>query len=157
MSNQETFIWRIIPSYENSVIKSIVKMPKGIFRDTGLLHYLQNITTREQMLHSPTVGHNFESFVIEEINKGLQAKMVPKWDYYYYRTRNGSEIDLVLDGSFGILPIEIKFGATTRLKQLTGLNKFIQENQLPMGLVINNSEEIKLLNERIVQIPVYCI
>ncbi len=28
----KTFIWRSIPSYENSKIKSIVKMPKGIFR-----------------------------------------------------------------------------------------------------------------------------
>lgn len=153
----KTFIWRSIPSYKNSTIKSIVKMPKGIFRDSGLLHYLLNITSREQMLQSPTVGQNFESFVIEEMIKGLLASMIPKWDYYYYRTRNGAEIDLVLEGSFGILPIEIKFGASTRLKQLISLNKFIQDNQLPMGIVINNAKEIKLLNERIIQIPINCV
>ena len=132
-------------------------MPKGIFRDSGLLHYLLNITSREQMLQSPTVGQNFESFVIEEILKGMQATMVPKWDYYYYRTRNGAEVDLVLEGSFGILPIEIKLGASTRIKQLASLNKFIHDHQLPLGIVINNSEEIKLLNEQVVQIPVNCI
>ncbi len=150
----KTFIWRTIPSYENSITKSIVKMPKGIFRDSGLLHYLLNITSREQMLQSPTVGQNFESFVIEEIIKGLQATMVAKWDYYYYRTRNGAEIDLVLEGSFGLLPIEIKLGAATKLKQLSALNRFIQQQQLPLGIVINNAEEIKLLNEHILQIPV---
>ncbi len=152
-----TYIWRNIPSYEGSVAKSIVKMPKGYFRDSGLLHYLLNITSREQMLKSPNVGQNFESFVIEEIIKGLQSCSVKKWDYYYYRTRNGAEVDLILEGSFGILPIEIKFGTSTRLKQLTSLNKFIEENQLPMGIVINNSQEIKRLNNKIIQIPVNCV
>ena len=137
--------------------KSIVKMPKGIFRDSGLLHYLLNITSREQMLQSPVIGQNFESFVIEEILKGLEATMVPKWDYYYFRTRNGAEIDLVLEGSFGLLPIEIKFGTSTRLKQLTSLNQFIEDNHLPLGVVINNSDEVKLINERIIKIPVNCI
>lgn len=149
-----TYIWRNIPSYEGSVTKSIVKMPKGYIRDTGLLHYLLNITSREQMLNSPNVGQNFESFVIEEIIKGLQASKVKKWDYYYYRTRNGAEIDLILEGSFGLLPIEIKFGTSTRMKQLTSLNQFIENNQLPMGIVINNSQEIKRLNNKIIQLPV---
>ena len=78
-----TYIWRNIPSYENSMAKSIVKMPKGCFRDSGLLHYLLNITSREQMLTSPGIGQNFESFVIEEIIKGLQSANVRRWDYYY--------------------------------------------------------------------------
>lgn len=109
------------------------------------------------MLQSPTVGYNFESFVIEEIIKGLESTMVPKWDYYYYRTRSGAKVDLILEGSFGTLPVEIKFGTTTKLKQLTSLNKFIQDNDLPFGILINNSDEIKLINDRIIQIPVNCI
>ncbi len=152
-----TFIWRMIPSFENSKTKSVVKMPKGIFRDTGLLHYLLNITTREQMLQNPTVGQNFESFVIEEILKGMAACNIARWDYYYYRTRNGAEIDLILEGSFGLLPIEIKFGSNTGLKQLTSLNHFMREHQIPLGLVINNSDEIRMLNDKIMQIPVNCI
>jgi predicted AAA+ superfamily ATPase len=30
------YIWRNIPSYSNSKSKSLIKMPKGIFRDSGL-------------------------------------------------------------------------------------------------------------------------
>ncbi|MCP3675037.1 MAG: hypothetical protein GY829_11295 [Gammaproteobacteria bacterium] len=86
--------------------------------------------------------------------KGLQSTSVKKWDYYYYRTRNGAEVDLILEGSFGVLPIGIKFGSATRLKQLISLNKFIEDNQLPMGIIINNSQEIKRLNNKIIQIPV---
>lgn len=153
----QTFIWRNLPSYESNRVRSTVKMPKGIFRDSGLLNHLLNITNREQLLHSPLVGQNFESTVIEEILKGLEASPLTNWSAYYYRTRNGAEIDLILEGPFGTLPIEIKFGSSTRMKQLTSLNRFIKEHQLPLGIVINNSDEIRQLNERILQIPVTCI
>ena len=81
--------------------------------------YLTGINSREILLRSAQVGHNFESFIIEEIIKGIQASKVTRWDYYYYRTKNGAEIDLILEGSFGLLPIEIKFGQKTTLKQFT--------------------------------------
>ncbi len=114
-------------------------MPKGIFRDTGLAHYLLGIETREQLVKNPVVGTSFEAYVIEEIIKGLSAIETGRWNYYYYRTRNGAEVDLILDGVFGTLPIEIKFGTSTNLKQLTSLKKFTNENNLEYGLVINNT------------------
>ena len=64
---------------------------------------------------------------------------------------------MILEGSFGVLPIEIKFGSTTRLKQLMSLTKFIEDNQLPMGIVINNSYEVKRLSDKIIQLPVNAI
>ena len=109
------------------------------------------------MLRTPQLGHNFESFIIEEIIKGLQATEVTRWDYAYFRTKNGAEIDLILDGSFGILPIEIKFGQTTTLKQLTSLQQFIDRLELPFGIIVNNSSEVKMLSEKIIQIPAGCL
>jgi len=103
----KTFFWRTIPSYAASVSKSLVKMPKGIVRDSGINNYLSAIDSREKLLRSPQVGQNFEAFVIEEIIKGLQATSVTRWDYFYFRTKNGAEVDLILQGSFGTLPIEI--------------------------------------------------
>lgn len=153
----QTYIWRNIPSYEKSAAKSVVKMPKGIFRDTGLLNHLLSITSRKQLLHSPQIGQIFETAVIEEILKGLEASPVTNWNHAYYRTRNGAEIDLILSGPFGTVPIEIKFGSNTQLKQLTSLNRFLKENNLPMGIVINNADEVRQLNERIIQIPVSAI
>jgi len=148
-----TYLWRNILSFEKSISKSIVKMPKGIFRDSGLAHFLQRIRSREQLNIYPRVGASFESFITEEIIMGLEAKMITGWDYYYYRTRNGAEVDLILEGDFGILPIEIKYGMKTDPKKLTSLKKFINDNNLPFGIVINNSEEVTMLTERIIQIP----
>ncbi len=153
----QTLIWRNIPSHAGTATRSIVKMQKGILRDTGLLNYLSNILSREQLVRSPLVGQIFESFVIEEILKGLNASDIARWNYSYYRTRNGAEIDLILDGSFGLVPVEIKFGVTTRLKQVVSLSRFVQDNHLPFGIVINQASEVRMLSDSIVQVPVGAI
>jgi hypothetical protein len=149
-----TFLWRSLNSFERNVVKSIIKMPKGYIRDTGLLHYLTRIGSFEELMEDPLVGVSFEAFVVEELLKGLQATMVTNWTPYYYRTRNGAEIDLLLDGPFGLLPIEIKYGTSVRLKQLTALTQFIEEHKLPLGIVINQSESIEWITSKIIQIPV---
>ena len=148
-----TMIWRNIPSFDRSKVKSIIKMPKGIFRDSGLNNYLQNLTTFEKLNNSPLVGQNFESFIIEEIIRGVQASQATQWDYSYFRTKSGSEVDLIISGEFGLLPIEIKYGTNTRRKQLIGLQKFINDHELPYGIVVNNSEKVSLISDNIVQIP----
>ena len=152
-----SYIWRNIPSYENSKSKSIVKTPKGNIRDSGLAHYLQGITRREQLLNYPNVGATFEAFVFEEIIKGLQATATVNWHHYYFRTKNGAEIDMILEGPFGILPIEIKFGSTVNPRRLQSLKSFVNKNNLPLGIVVNNSDEVQLLADRIIQLPATCI
>ena len=132
-------------------------MPRGIVRDSGINNYLSGIDSREKLLRSPQVGQNFEAFVIEEIIKGLQATSVTRWDYFYFRTRNGAEVDLILKGSFGTLPIEIKLGRQTTLRQLTSLQQFVKRHDLPFGILINNSSEVRLLSEKIIQLPAGCI
>ena len=128
-------------------------MPKGIFRDSGLNNYMQGLSSFDKLNNSPLVGQNFESFIIEEIIRGVQASQAVRWDYSYYRTKAGSEVDLILSGEFGLLPIEIKYGTDTRRKQLSGLQKFINDHQLPYGIVINNSDTISLISDNIIQIP----
>lgn len=129
-------------------------MPKGYIRDTGLLHFLARIGSFEDLLENILAGASFEAFVVEEIIKGLQATLITNWYPYYYRTRNGAEIDLLLDGPFGLLPIEIKYGTSVRLKQLTALSQFLEEHNLPLGMVINQSDNVEWITSKIVQIPV---
>ncbi len=142
-----------VPSYDKSSIKTLVKMPKGFVRDSGLLHYLLQIDQHQKLLQNPIVGHSFEGFVIEEILTGLQAKGVVNWQPYYFRTRRGIEVDLVLQGSFGLLPIEIKYGSHTPPKQLKALQSFIDEHDCKFGLLINQSDRACWLTHTIFQMP----
>jgi hypothetical protein len=148
-----SYIWRNTPSYEKSVSKSVVKMPKGNIRDSGLTNYIQGITRRDQLLNYPNVGAAFEAYISEEIIKGIQATETVNWNHYYFRTRNGAEIDMILDGPFGTLPIEIKLGSVVKQRQIQTLKNFVYNNNLPLGIVINNSDDVQLVAERIVQLP----
>jgi hypothetical protein len=149
-----TFLWRSIPSYEKSTIKSMVKLPKGYIRDSGLLNYLLRIRDFESLNQHVKVGNLFEAFVIEEIHKGIEATGCVNWQASYYRTRAGAEIDLILEGYFGTVPIEIKYGSVTPMKQLATLREFVRGHQLPYGILINQCSQATWLCEEIIQIPV---
>lgn len=152
-----TFIWRQLLSFENNTTKSIVKMPRGHIRDSGLLHSLLHINNLTSLQNDPVAGFSFEGFVIEEILKGLQDARIRDFEAYYYRTRSGAEIDLILEGSFGLLPIEIKYGYTTTHHQLRTLTDFVSRNHLPFGILVNQSEKIEWLNEKVLQVPAGCL
>jgi hypothetical protein len=152
-----SFVWRNIPSYERSVSKSVVKMPKGNFRDSGLANFIQGISSRDQLLNYPNVGAGFEAFICEEIIKGVQATNTVNWNYYYFRTKNGAEIDMILEGPFGILPIEIKLGSRIKQQQIQTIKNFVYKNDLPLGIVINNSDNVEMVSDRIIQVPANCI
>jgi len=64
---------------------------------------------------------------------------------------------LILEGPFGTLPIEIKFGSMIQKRQLQTLKNFIDKNDLPLGIVINNGDDIQLVTDRILQLPATCI
>ncbi len=149
----DTFIWRNLNSYENNPLKRVQKMPKGFFRDSGILHHLLKINETDDLLIPPTAGSSFESFMIEEIIRGLTCTMQINLDFSFYRTRDKSEIDLILDGRFGVIPIEIKLSSTINQRMLKSLKIFIQDTQAKFGILINNAARIELLSDKIIQIP----
>jgi hypothetical protein len=152
-----TFLWRNVNSYESNQYKSLVKMPKGYLADTGLLHYLTTINSFDDLINNPMIGRSFEGFVINEIIKALQSLQIGGWQSYHYRTKHGAEIDLVLEGKFGCIPIEIKYGVKVDYRQLKTLIDFVDTNNLPFGILINQAQEITWLTKKIIQIPVWYI
>jgi predicted AAA+ superfamily ATPase len=151
-----TFLWRTIPPYTRNTLKRIVKHPKGYIRDSGLLHYLLRIPDVDLLTSHPVMGRSWEGLVIEEIIRSLNATGAG-FDYYYYRTGGGAEVDLILEGEFGLIPIEIKYAQTVPSKQLRGLKDFIKDQHCRFGLVINNDERPRLYDEQIAGIPFACL
>jgi len=147
-----TFLWRTIPAYTRNVVKRAVKHPKGYMRDSGLLHYLLRIPDMDSLLAHPGMGRSWEGMVTEEIIRGLNALGIT-FDCYYYRTSGGAEVDLILEGDFGLIPIEIKHSQSVSRRQLRGLRDFINEQKCRFGLVINNAERAQQYGETIFGIP----
>ncbi len=150
----QTFIWRNLDSFEKNFLKKVQKAKKGFFRDQGLLHFFLKIHSVDDLLIHPVAGFSFESFVIEEIIRGLQATMATQLEFSYYRTIDRSEVDLIVDGPFGAIPIEVKLGSFIKKKSLRGLANFISDMNSNYGIVINNAKKIEQLSKKIIQIPV---
>lgn len=151
---EQTYIWRNIECDSHSKVKSLTKRPKGLLTDTGLQHYLQKINNMEQLLRHPSCGRSFESFIIEEIIKGVIASGITNVDFQYYRTAKGAEVDLIVTTPSGKIPIEIKMAKSVPLKQLLSLTKYIEDNNLSFGLLINQSDHIHWVTEKILQVPI---
>ncbi len=151
-----TFIWRQLPSYEKNAVKRIVKHPKGHLRDSGLLHHLLRLNDMDMLSTHPVMGRSWGSLVIENIIRGFDIMGVD-FDSYYYRTSAGAEVDLVLDGDFGLLPIEIKYNQSVSLRNLRAIRDFVKERGCRFGIVINNDERVRLYEENLVGIPFGCL
>jgi len=150
----QTFLWRNLDVFEKNKLKKIQKARKGFFRDQGMLHYYLKIQSLDDLLIHPAAGFSYESFVIEEIIRSFGSTMGTQIEFSYYRTIDKSEIDLVVEGPFGIVPIEIKLGSSIKSKSLKGLMGFISDMKLNYGIIINNAKKIEMLNEKIIQIPI---
>jgi uncharacterized protein len=98
------------PHFEN-LGKRLIKMPKLYFTDTGIVCYLLNIASAEQLMTHHAIGAIFENYVVIELlkqrlNKGLSSNL------YFWRDNHGNEIDLLAETSNGIVSIEIKSAKT---------------------------------------------
>ena len=152
-----SFLWRILPSYKTSKIKTSVSLSKGYYRDSGLFFHLQKIHSKKEMGLHPKIGSAFESFIGEEILRGIEATQAVNVKASHFRTKAGGEIDLILEGSFGMLPVEVKYQSHTRKKQLTSMINFIEVHKLPYGIVVNHCDVPSLITEKIIQIPAGCL
>jgi len=147
-----TFVWRHIPAYEKNAEKRIVKHPKGYLRDSGLLNHLLHLQNLDDLLAHPVMGHSWESMVIENLIRGLNIQGI-SFDYFHYRTSAGAEVDLVLEGEFGLIPVEIKYAQKVPLRQLRGIQGFLKDFNCSYGVVISNAERIALIDNNLINIP----
>lgn len=80
------------PWYEN-LGKRQVRAPKVYVADTGLLHTLLGVETREDLDGHPKVGASWESFVLREVVIHIGAR--PE-ECFFWATHAGAELDLLV-------------------------------------------------------------
>jgi len=98
----------LLRPYHNNITKRTVKTPKLYFLDTGLAAYLTRWTTADVLKTGAMAGAFFETFVIAEIMKSYSNQGILDLPLYFYRDRDGNEIDLLIEDGGALYPIEIK-------------------------------------------------
>lgn len=104
---------RLAPWHTNTG-KRLVKAPKVYVRDSGLVHALLNIESKESLLSHMVVGASWEGFCIETLLACAPAGVTG----HFYRTSGGAEIDLLLAWPGGELwAIEIKRSSAPKVER----------------------------------------
>ena len=108
---ENSYIIYLLKPHHKNYNKTIVKRPKVYFYDTAIVCSLIGIQAEEQLDLNPSKGAIFENMVINEFVKN-RTNIGADINLYYWRDKTGHEIDLIIDNSPDILPIEIKSGKT---------------------------------------------
>jgi predicted AAA+ superfamily ATPase len=111
---EQVFLIRRLMPYFVNIGKRLVKSPKIYIRDSGLLHHLLNIKEYDSLLGHIVAGGSWEGYVIQEVISKLPTDALP----FYYRSQDGSELDIVIEQGLGIsLAIEIKLSDSPTLSR----------------------------------------
>lgn len=105
---EDTLIGFHLNAYNTSLRKRIIQAPKFYFFDPGVVRCLNRTLESRLLPQTSAYGFAFEHFVILEIWKIAHYKK-KKWRFLYLLTKDGVEIDLILDDTIlGLICIEIK-------------------------------------------------
>jgi predicted AAA+ superfamily ATPase len=88
-----TFVVRLLLPWQENIAKRQVKSPKVYFTDSGLLHTLLGIDSREALETHPRLGASWEGFMLSEVIARLGAR--PE-ECFFWATHSGAELDLLI-------------------------------------------------------------
>jgi predicted AAA+ superfamily ATPase len=121
---EDTLIGSFLPAFTRSDTKRLIKHPKFLFFDTGVRNALLGRTNVALSEGTAEFGRSFEHFVILELIR-INAYKEKSFRFSYYRTNNGSEVDLVAESPTGeTWGVEIKASSDPNLKTAAGLHSF---------------------------------
>ena len=94
-----------------NVRKRLRKTSKFYFKDSGLLHALLSINSHERLRTHRGLGASWEGFAIEQIVRVLELR---DQDCFNYSVQGGTEMDLVIRHTSGLLGFEFKASSVPR-------------------------------------------
>ncbi len=121
---EQTHVIKLVKPYNKNIRSEISKTPKVLFYDSGLMQMLWL-----KGLQKEIIANVFETSVFSELVKKYEHKNI-----YYWRTKDGKEIDFIIKDKNKVIPVEVKINFN-RIN-LLGLNYFLENYKLDKYLVI---------------------
>ncbi|MBI4690355.1 MAG: ATP-binding protein [Nitrospirae bacterium] len=131
----------LLQPYYKNITSSVIKTPKLYWLDIGLLRQLSG-------QRGELSGEIYETMVVEEIYKWVKTTQ-RNVEMFFYRTRSGMELDLLLSTEKGFIGVEIKGRkklATSDIRPMKEIATVLKKKWLG-GLVIYQGDGIEKLSE----------
>jgi len=140
----DTLMGYLLPAYHKSVRKQQIESPRFYFFDTGVIRAIRNDLKYPVNPKTYDYGKLFESFIIMEIVKQNEY-FEADFKLYYLKTKDGAEIDLIVEDKRKTFLIEIKSKKVDSKEDLVSLCNLSSSFKNSRSLVL-------CMNEKSIQI-----
>jgi hypothetical protein len=150
-----TFLVRLLPAWSENLSKRLVKSPKVLMTDTGLLAAHMGLT-RDRLEEEPRLaGPLLENFVILEVRKQVTWSRT-RPEMFHYRTQTGQEADILLEDDRGrVAAIEVKAAATVQERDVRTLLDLAETlgKRFVRGVVLYTGDRAVPFSDKVVALP----
>jgi predicted AAA+ superfamily ATPase len=153
---EDMFIGFRIPAYTKSPRKNILSTSKFFFFDLGVRHAAAGLKPSLEVVRT-NPGPFFEQWVGIELWKRLQY--LGKGQLHYQRTRQGAEVDFVVEEPSALTPIEVKWTEHPTLQDARHLLTFLKEHphKAQRAYIICRCPRPMELHEKVTALPWFCL
>jgi len=156
---EEVFLIKRIPAWTSSATTRATRQRKLVFVDSGLCAHLSGSSIERLGRHPARVGPLMKSFVISEITRQLT------WSHvfarmHHYRTRDGDEVDAVLEHHDGrVVGIEVKAASSLSPEDVRHLHHLRTKagDKFHCGVLLYTGTEVLSLGDHLVAAPLDCL
>lgn len=150
-----TFLIQTLTAWSSNLSKRLVKAPKLILNDTGLMAYLLGLSRERLVTEGTLAGPLLENFVVMELRKqAAWSRTRPQ--VFHFRTLTGQEVDIVLEDAAGkLVGIEVKASGTVDGKDFRGLRALAEltGKRFQNGVVLYTGSECIPFGPRLHAMP----
>ncbi len=149
---EDMFVGFSVPAWSKSPRKNVLSTPRFYLFDLGVRHAAAGLPlTRGTVKTDP--GPLFEQWVGIELWKRLQYR--GKGSLHFLRTKDGSEVDFVVEEAGKVTPIEVKWTERPTTLDCRHLRTFLDEHRATCshGYVVCRTPRPLQLEDRITAIP----
>jgi predicted AAA+ superfamily ATPase len=153
---REVFLVKLLPAFSRGSTARAIRSPKVIFVDSGIAAVMAGQDEAGLRKITSVLGGLLEGFVAAEIARQLT------WadraiDLYHYRTRDGVEVDLVLQSRSGqVVAIEVKSSTSVGAHDFRGIRHLRDRlgDDLVVGVVLYLGGTTLSFGDRLLAMPV---
>lgn len=153
---EEVFLIKRIPAWSRNVSARAIGTPKVAFVDSGVAANLLDADARSLLRPGGAFGPLLEGFVAMELSRQLSWSR-HRAELSHYRTKDGVEVDIVLEDRRGkVVAIEVKAATTVRTDDFRGLRHLADRlgPDLLAGIVLHTGQQTLQFGDRMRAMPV---
>lgn len=153
---ERVFLLESVPPWHSNRLSRLIKTPKLHLGDTGLAAALLGVDAEALATDRELLGQLLETFVFQELRRQASWGDVPI-DFYHFRNKDGSEVDIVLErGAHQLAGVEVKVAASVNSNDFRGLRQLREATgeRFAAGLVLYDGEVTASFGDGLYAVPI---